>query len=261
MRGPKPRRTSRPPSKLHEVSWSAFLLPFLRRKRSGAEFGKPVRLPIALGLHSAREPPIRPRSRVDVERLLLGVVLDGVAPELAAIARLAVSAERQLGGSVHEGVDPDRARADPASDANRGVDVRLQTLAERPYSVAFASSTACSRLSNVRATTTGPNTSACEISIEVVTLSTMVGAMKRPFDSSLSPPARTLAPFCSAAADVALDLAEMIGADDRADPRIRVQGVTNLDGLRPLDEAIKELVGNAGMAGEGESRRCSIRPR
>ena len=60
---------------------------------------------------------------MDVERLLLGVVLDRVAPELAANARLAVATERKLRSSVHEGVDPNRARADPAADANRCVDV------------------------------------------------------------------------------------------------------------------------------------------
>ena len=135
---------------------------------------------------------------MDVECLFFGVVLDGVAPQLAADPRLPISSERKHRGSVHEGVDPDSAGANARADADGGVDIAAPDAGGKAV-VTFASSTECSRVSNVRATTTGPKTSARAMSMAVVTFSIMVGAMKRPFDSSLRPPARTFAPFCSAA--------------------------------------------------------------
>ena len=136
---------------------------------------------------------------MDVERLLFGVVLDGVAPEFSTNSRLTVAAERKLRCSVHESIDPNRAGADIAADANCGVDVPA------PDAGGEAVVGGVRKLDRLRqgvecsATTTGPKTSAREMSIDVVTSSTMVGAMKKPFNSSLAPPARILAPFCSAA--------------------------------------------------------------
>ena len=102
-------------------------------------------------------------------------------------------------------------------------------------------------MSNVRATTTGPKTSARAISIAVVTFSTMVGAMKRPFGFEPAAAGANLRAALFRRPDVALDLAEMIGADDRADPRLRVERIADLDGLRTLRESGQEFVGDAGV--------------
>src|SRR5207245_905511 len=59
---------------------------------------------------SARQPPLRALAQVHVQRLGFGVVLAGVASELAADAALAVAAERQFGVAFEEGIDPDGAR-------------------------------------------------------------------------------------------------------------------------------------------------------
>jgi hypothetical protein len=54
--------------------------------------------------------------------------------------------------------------------------------------------------------------------------------------------------------NMSFDLAEMIGADDRADASLRVEGIANLDSLRPLREAREEIIRDAGMQQQTRSR-------
>ena len=76
-----------------------------------------------LSSSASRKPPTRARSRVDVHRLFLRVVLDGVAAKLPPDARLIISAERQFGRTVHESVDPDRAGAHAAAHGDGRVEI------------------------------------------------------------------------------------------------------------------------------------------
>src|SRR5262249_25758523 len=69
------------------------------------------------------ELPAPARASVDVERLFLVIVVDRVAAEFAADARLPIAEEGQLRRCVHEDVDSDRARANAAPDADCCVDV------------------------------------------------------------------------------------------------------------------------------------------
>ena len=47
--------------------------------------------------------------------------------------------------------------------------------------------------------------------------------------------------------NMSFDLAEMIGADDRADACLRVEGIANSDSFCPLREAREEIIRDAGM--------------
>ena len=91
----------------------------------------------------------------------------------------------------------------------------------------MARSIASSRVSNVSTVTTGPNTSSLAIGIEGCTRSTIVGAMKRPLEASLSPPIRKRRAGAARGGDVALDLGQVIGADDRADLGLRIEGIAD----------------------------------
>jgi hypothetical protein len=60
---------------------------------------------------------------MDMECLFLGVVFDGVSPEFAADAGLAIAPKGKLGRAIHECVDPDGSGANAAPDPHRGIDV------------------------------------------------------------------------------------------------------------------------------------------
>src|ERR1700722_2209198 len=101
----------------------ALPLGFLRRKRSGCRFQRPVATPNCSISGPPREPRTGPWTGMDVERFFLGVVFDGVSPEFAANAGLAIAPERKLWCPIHERVDPDSSGAHPAADAESGIDV------------------------------------------------------------------------------------------------------------------------------------------
>ena len=68
-------------------------------------------------------PPRGPRSEMHLDGLELGEGIDAEPAELAPDAALLVATERQLGVTLEEGVDPDRARPDGSAHADGGVEV------------------------------------------------------------------------------------------------------------------------------------------
>src|SRR4051812_35154761 len=84
------------------------------------------------GSPNSTHPPSGARAAMKLDRFLFGVVLDGSLPEFAAEAGLLVAAERQLGITVHEGIDPHRAGADAARDGHAGVDIPAPDTGRKP---------------------------------------------------------------------------------------------------------------------------------
>ena len=78
--------------------------------------------------------------------------------------------------------------------------------------------------------------------------------MKRPFDER--PPAACphFRPGLPRRLDMALDLAEMIRGDDRADPGLGIERIADLHGLRPLGEPGEELVRDLRVQEQARSR-------
>ena len=102
----------------------------------------------------------RTAGQLDPDRLVLGVLVDGIDAVLATDPRQAVAAERDARGDDAVGVDPDRAGAQrwAATRCARCTSL-VQTAPARPYGVSLASATASSSSVNVSAASTGPKTS------------------------------------------------------------------------------------------------------
>ena len=60
---------------------------------------------------------------MNLNRFQLGKFVDGETAQLAAKAAFFVSAERELGVTIHKGIDPDRAGADTASESKCDIDI------------------------------------------------------------------------------------------------------------------------------------------
>ena len=80
--------------------------------------------PLALpAVPSTRQPPVRARAQVELNRLQFRKLVDRKSSQLAAQTALFVAAERKFRVTVHKRVNPDRSGANRSSDLERHIDV------------------------------------------------------------------------------------------------------------------------------------------
>ena len=175
---------------------------------------------------AARRPATRSRE-VHPGGLELRVAVERVEALVAPGARLLEPAERDRHVRRVEGVDPHDAGAQPAREPVRQAHVRRPDRGRQPVVGVVGEPTASSGSSNSRTASTGPKISSRATRMSFVTPSRIVGREVGAAGLGEDPVAArhdagALAP---AEVDVAEHGLEMVGADERPEPRRRVERV------------------------------------
>ena len=121
----------------------------------------------------------------------------------------------------------------------------MKIAADRPYSTAFARSSASSSVAKRYSDATGPKTSWHERNASSATSSKSVGSIRYPSAPSRTPPVSDAAALLPSALDRVGHLRELRLVDDRPDLDLRIERVADLPAGDALEQSVAELVVDA----------------